>query len=369
MGELGMSCVALADIPNATFNGFTKRLRPQSQKIVLPEYAGYFFRSPGFRSDVTAMSTLSTRASLNNEMLARLSIAIPPLDEQAAIGRILKAFDDKIELNRRMNETLEAMARALFKSWFVDFDPIRAKAKGRDLGLPQPLADLFPDAFQNSEVGDIPRGWRVSTLGDQFEAVKGVSYKGSGLSDQGTPLHNLNSVYEGGGYKYEGIKYYNGEYSERHLVKPGDVIVANTEQGHDRLLIGYAAIVPRLFGDTGITSHHIYRLRPKPGGELTAAFLCHLLNSPEMHDLISGYANGTTVNMLPLDGVQQPKITVPPRRLVKEFDELAKKIEARREETIIESGTLGSLRDTLLPKLISGELRVKDAEKRVEALV
>jgi type I restriction enzyme S subunit len=88
-----------------------------------------------------------------------------------------------------------------------------------------------------------------------------------------------------------------------------------------------------------------------------------------MHDLISGYANGTTVNMLPLDGVQQPKITVPPRRLVKEFDELAKKIEARREETIIESGTLGSLRDTLLPKLISGELRVKDAEKRVEALV
>jgi type I restriction enzyme S subunit len=255
------------------------------------------------------------------------------------------------------------MARALFKSWFVDFDPVRAKAEGRDPGLPQPLADLFPDSFEDSELGEIPKGWEVETLGDHFDAVKGVSYKGSGLGDSGMPLHNLNSVYEGGGYKYEGIKYYAGEYAERHVVRPGDVIVANTEQGHDRLLIGYAAVVPRLFGDHGIASHHIYRLRPKPGGPLTSTFLCHLLNSPQMHDIVSGYANGTTVNMLPVDGVQKPQIVCPPGPLVAAFDSLASNADNRREEMVSESRTLAALRDALLPKLISGELRVKDAEK------
>ena len=87
----------------------------------------------------------------------------PPPAEQRAIAHILGTLDDKIELNRRMNETLEAMARALFKSWFVDFDPVRAKAEGRDPGLPKPLADLFPDRFVDSELGEIPEGWEVSS--------------------------------------------------------------------------------------------------------------------------------------------------------------------------------------------------------------
>ena len=88
------------------------------------------------------------------------------IDEQRAIAHILGTLDDKIELNRRMNETLEAMARALFKSWFVDFDPVRAKAEGRDPGLPKPIADLFPDRFEDSELGEIPEGWEVKTFGD-----------------------------------------------------------------------------------------------------------------------------------------------------------------------------------------------------------
>lgn len=163
MEELGMSCVALRDVPDGTFNGFTKRLRPKPTGTVVPEYAGYFFRSPAFRREVTAMSALSTRASLNNEMLARLSLVLPSIEEQRAIAHILGTLDDKIELNRRMNETLEAMARALFKSWFVDFDPVRAKAEGRAPGLPKPIADLFPDRLVDSEFGEIPAGWEVET--------------------------------------------------------------------------------------------------------------------------------------------------------------------------------------------------------------
>lgn len=134
--------------------------------------------------------------------------------------------------------------------------------------------------------------------------------------------------------------------------------VANTEQGHDRLLIGYAAIIPRAFGQRGVASHHIYRLRPRGNSRLTGTFLCHLLNSRQMHDIVSGYANGTTVNMLPIDGVQTPAILVPPHPLVAAFDRLVAKIEARREEAVVESRSLAALRDTLLPKLISGELRI-----------
>jgi type I restriction enzyme S subunit len=371
MDELGMSCVALHDVPDATFNGFTKRLRPKGT-IVVPEYARYYFRSPIFRAEVTTMSSLSTRASLNNEMLGRLFISFPPEKQQEAIAHILGTLDDKIDLNRRMNETLEAMARALFKSWFVDFDPVRAKMEGRWRrgeslpGLPAHLYELFPDRLVDSELGEIPEGWGVTRLEDHFEATKGVSYKGSGLRDAGVPLHNLNSIYEGGGYKHEGIKYYCGDYAARHTVRTGDLIVANTEQGHDRLLIGYAALIPDSFGETGIASHHLYRLRPRPRSPLTNQYLCFLLNSAAMHGVVSSYANGTTVNMLPPDGVAKPTLVLPPATLIKMFDGLMSVIGRRKGVTMAESRTLTNLRDTLLPKLVSGELRIEDPDQLIE---
>ena len=318
------------------------------------------------QSAFTRFASGTTHQTIYFPEVKAFHICHPPPAEQGAIGHILQTLDDKIELNRRMNETLEAMARALFKSWFVDFDPVRAKTEGRDPGLPGHLADLFPDHLVDSELGQVPEGWAVQTLADHFDASKGLSYKGSGLGRSGVPLHNLNSVYEGGGYKYEGIKYYDGDYAERHLVRAGDVIVANTEQGHDRLLIGYAAIVPAFYGERGIASHHIYRLRRKADSPITAAFLCHLLNSFQMHQIVSGYANGTTVNMLPIDGVQEPMIVCPPQALAMAFDSLASMAGYRCNDLVSESRTLAALRDTLLPDLISGVLRVKDAERIVE---
>ena len=132
-------------------------------------------------------------------------------------------------------------------------------------------------------------------LADCLDVARGLSYKGSGLSSYGIPMHNLNSIYEGGGYKDDGIKFYNGDFQERHVTQPGDVIVANTEQGHDRLLIGFTAIVPQRFGDQGLFSHHIYRVRPKHSVGLSPEFVCHLLNTQAMHETVSGYATGTTV--------------------------------------------------------------------------
>jgi type I restriction enzyme S subunit len=305
----------------------------------------------------------SAQASLNRNYIYPIRIRVPNPTEQRAIAHILGTLDDKIELNRRMNETLEAMARALFKSWFVAFDPVRAKAEGRDSGLPQPLADLFPDSFEDSELGEIPKGWRVAPLADCIDVVRGLSYKGSGLSRDGMPMHNLNSIYEGGSYKHDGLKHYEGEYKPHHVARSGDVIVANTEQGHHRLLIGYAAIVPGCFDDESLFSHHIYRVRPKNSSGLTPDYLCHLLNTRVMHDTVSGYANGTTVNMLPIDGLQSPHVLVPPSEIVVAFNDLAEAARNRHEGMVEEARTLAALRDTLLPKLISGALRVRDAER------
>ncbi len=293
-----------------------------------------------------------------------LRLKLPALSEQKAIAHILSSLDDKIELNRQMNETLEAMARAIFKSWFVDFDPVSAKRSGRQpAGMDTATADLFPDEFEESSLGLIPKGWRVGKLGDYVEAVKGLSYKGKGLSDSGIPLHNLNSVYEGGSYKYEGIKYYVGEYKDRHIVYPGDVIVTNTEQGFKFLLIGYPAIVPKHYGSFGIFSHHIFRVRPLPDSPLTSNFIYLLLISPHFRDQVIGYTNGTTVNMLSADGLKSPLLAVPPHEIVEKFDKIVSFLLEKKEQNYEESQSLIEVRDTLLPKLMSGEIRVKEAEK------
>ena len=311
------------------------------------------------QTDISGYLSGSTMPKLTQGSMNRIRVIAPSRPIQDRIVDILSALDDKIELNRRMNETLESMARALFRSWFIDFDPVRAKAAGRKPpGLDPAVAKLFPKEFETSLLGKIPAGWKVAKLAEHVEAVKGLSYKGEGLADSGVPLHNLNSVREGGGYKFEGLKRYTGEFRERHAIHPGDLIVTNTEQGHDCLLIGYAAIVPKSFGDTGIYSHHLYRVRVLKGSPTTPDFLCELLNSPRMHDVVSGYGNGTTVNMLPADGLQQPEFVVPPAELIARYSDFAKSARLRKEELVAESKALAATRDALLPKLLSGELRV-----------
>ena len=323
----------------------------------------YALQSVGVRHELLSRATGTTAQGIRQSELRRIHVPLPPMGEQLAIAGVLGALDDKIDVNRRMSQTLEGTARALFRSWFVDFDPVRAKAQGRNPGLPEHLARLFPDSFEGSELGEIPAGWRATRLEECVDVVRGVSYKGSGLSPEGLPMHNLNSIYEGGGYKRDGLKYYTGDYRLDHVARPGDLIVANTEQGHYRRLIGYAAVVPALFESVSLFSHHLYRVRPKAPSELTPEYLCHMLNSDAMHDVVSGYANGTTVNMLPIDGLRSPEIVVPPPRVVTAFSAVAGNMRGRKEEAESEERTLSSIRDALLPRLISGELRVPDAER------
>ena len=358
-GSIGEVAIIPGDRARYMLSTSLMKFRPDPEKIS-PLFLFYYFRSDTGRAEIMRFSSQVGTPGIGQPLtsLRQFRVPIPPSEEQERIAGILSSIDDKIELNRRMNATLEAMARALFKSWFIDFDPVRAKMAGRDTRLPREIAELFPDRLMDSVLGEIPMGWDIGTLAQHVEVAKGVSYKGRGLGRDGIPLHNLNSVHEGGGYKYDGIKFYAGDYASRHVVRPGDVIIANTEQGHDRLLIGYAAIVPNFFGEHGICSHHLYRLRPRRNGQLSMPFLQQLLNSPMMHDLVSGYANGTTVNMLPVDAVQKPMLSIPPRRLIDSFDAVAMEIEHRRDQVVGESRTLEVIREGLLPKLVSGDLRV-----------
>ena len=171
-------------------------------------------------------------------------------------------------------------------------------------------------------------------------------------------MHNLNSIYEGGGYKYEGIKYYSGDFKERHLVSPGDVIITNTEQGHDLLLIGFPAIMPRFFGDSGIFSQHIYKLIIRDT-YISEPFLYYLLMSYDVREQITGATNGSTVNMLPKDGIEWAKFKLPPELKIREFTNIVRSYLEKKEFIHSQVRTLEKLRDTLLPKLMSGEVSVK----------
>ena len=334
-------------------------LRPDPKKCD-SRFLLYSIQSDAVQHEIKVNEgTGSTVSNLRIPLLEALPIPHPPLPEQKAIAAVLGALDDKIELNRRMNVTLEAMARALFQSWFVDFDPVRAKLDGRQPpNLDPATAALFPDSFQESKLGHIPKGWKVQSFADHITADRGLSYKGAGLRDDGSgvPMHNLNSIFEGGGYKHDGIKYYAGDYRDKHLVEPGDMIVTNTEQGFEHLLIGHAAIVPSRFGPRGIFSHHIYRVRFKPSSNLTPHYLVQLFNNRRWHYWISGFSNGTTINMLPKDALEMPLLVVPPAELVEAFTRLAQSIHDQIEENITQSRTLANVRDTLLPKLLDGQL-------------
>ncbi len=325
-----------------TFEGHLIRARV-NEEIASPKYVYYYFNSFIGKSKIKTLVDVTAAAGIRSSDLGNLKINLPPAPAQYRIADIIFALDEKIELNRQTNVTLGAIVQALFKEWFVDFNFPTAKGE-----------------MIESELGMIPNGWKITAFEDELEAERGLSYKGAGLeTENAMPMHNLNSVYEGGGYKFNGIKYYSGEYKEKHIVRPGDLIVANTEQGHKYLLIGYPAIVPSTFGEIGIYSHHIYCLRPKPHSYLTTDFVYQLLLQSEIREQVIGFANGTTVNMLKIEGLRKPKFVLPPKELVVQFSELARSVRLRHEENINQSTTLAAVRDTLLPRLMSGEVSVK----------
>jgi len=291
----------------------------------------YWCRGSEFAAQLAGMKASTDMApylSLIDQK--RLQITLPPVSEQRAIAHILGTLDDKIELNRRMNETLEAMARALFKSWFVGFDPVRAKAEGRDPGLPKPLADLFPDSFEDSELGEIPKGWEVRKLGDLLELAYGKALKAEDRQEGNVPVYGSNGQV---GWHDEGL-----------VAGPGIVV---GRKGNP----GISTWVASDFFPIDTTFYVV----PKTNCR-SLHFLFHVL---QIHDLASLGAD-SAVPGLNRNLAYMSDQLLPPARLLEQFERLAggfsRRVNCGNEET----RALADLRDTVLPKLISGDLRVKD---------
>ncbi|HDQ06091.1 MAG TPA: restriction endonuclease subunit S [Candidatus Bathyarchaeota archaeon] len=256
--------------------------------------------------------------------------------EQRAIAHILGLLDDKIELNRRMNQTLEAMARAIFKSWFVDFDPVRAKAEGRPTGLPDNIAALFPDSFQDSELGEIPRGWAVKTISEVAEFAYGKALKASDRKPGDVPVFGSNGQV--------------GLHNEALAKGPGIVIGRKGNPG----------IVTWSYEDFFPIDTTFYVKRT--GIVASLNYLFYALKAQDLPSLSADSA----VPGLNRSLAYMSKILVPHEDVLTAFDGKVDPLFQKIYENEKEAETLASLRDTLLPKLISGELRIKDTEKLLE---
>ena len=298
---------------------------------------------------------------LNAGDLARLDVEIPTdKKEQRAIAHILGTLDDKIELNRRMSETLEAMARALFKSWFVDFDPVRAKMEGRWRrgqslpGLPAHLYDLFPDKLVPSELGEIPEGWDVAALDDAIE----VNPKRSLRRGEPAPYLDMAGM-PTKGHAPDAVA--EREFGSGMRFTNGDTLVARITPCLEN---GKTAFVDFLQdGQVGWGSTEYIVLRPKP--PLPGEFAYCLARSPEFRDFaIQSMTGSSGRQRVPASALSRYLLALPTSpALAEAFGRQVTRLFARASRACAESRTLAALRDTLLPKLISGELRVKDAQR------
>jgi type I restriction enzyme S subunit len=253
----------------------------------------------------------------------------------------MDALDDKIELNRKLNETLVQMARAIFKSWFVDFEPFRDKG------------------MVDSPLGRIPKGWDVRQVQTFADVEKGLSYKGQFLAEVGVPMVNLGCLTGHGRFNPAELKHYGGDFKPRHTVRPGDIVIANTDITQKREVLGSPAVVPPL-GEARefVFTHHVFAVRLREEYASWMFYVYYSLLQDEFRERAAGFATGTTVLALPRDAVLDLAIPAPPEQVVQAFSALVVPLVQSGWKNDAESRTLAAIRDALLPKLMSGEVKV-----------
>jgi type I restriction enzyme S subunit len=310
--------------------------------------------------DINAMDSGSAIPSTSREEFYNLSVRVPPLPEQRAIAHILGTLDDKIELNRRMSETLEEMARALFKAWFVDFEPVRAKMEGRWRrgeslpGLPARLYDLFPARLMDSELGEIPEGWEMGTLGDVAELLR----DSENPSDSPDALFSHFSIPAFDEGQWPKLEHGENIKSQKWRVPPGVVLLSKLNPEIERVWL--VDVQPC---DRAVCSTEFLVLAPR--GLHGRSYVYCAARSPVFRQELERLVTGTSKShqRAQVSAILGLRVVLPPAQVLKQFDKAAGPLLARTLECRRESRALAALRDALLPKLISGEIRVKDAER------
>ena len=320
-----------------------------------PAFLGYVIKGPEWRQWTTAAGVGSVRVRIYFRELAKMPMTVPPLAEQKAIAAALGVLDDKIELNRRMNETLEAMARALFQSWFVDFDPVRAKLDGRPPAALDPAtAALFPESFEDSPIGHIPTGWKVVELGQIADVIDCLHAKKPERCENGQHYLQLNNIRDNGTIDitdsfFISAKDYQKWISRMEAV-PGDCVITNVGR------VGAVGQIPE--GVKAALGRNITGIRCKAEFPLPT-FLIECLVSESMREEIRLKTDsGTILDALNVKNIPKLRFVRPTLEIGGRFEELTRPLRRRMEQNMTESRTLTTLRDTLLPKLLSGELSV-----------
>lgn len=341
------------------FSGRCLRIRPNRSKID-PGYLSWFFGLPSFRQYIRRIAVGATMPSLNTKILSDVPIYYPPsLGEQRAIAHILGSLDDKIELNRRMSRTLEGIAQAIFKSWFIDFDPVKAKMDGREpYGLKPEIADLFPSRLVESELGPIPEGWQVVGLLDISNRISG-----------GTPKTSILEYWDGDieWVSASDVSNHNRSYVVRTARRITQLGLANSS----------ATIVPKnttvitargtvgnicLLGRPMAINQTNYGIRAHQG---VGDFFVYFTVASEIDTLLS-LAYGTIFDTITTATLADIQVVLPQQALLQAFDDIVTPLMGRALLSCQENLILEEIRDTLLPKLISGEIRIPDAERFLE---
>ena len=331
-------------------------LRPDPSKVD-GQFLLYALQSPGVQHQIGwNEGTGSTVSNLRIPVLESLTVNLPPLKVQKGVASSLAALDDRITLLRETNATLEAIAQALFKSWFVDFDPVRAKRDGRaPEGMDEATAALFPDSFDDSKLGAVPTGWRCAAVGDLCSTT----------TNGGTPSRSRSDFWEQGSIPW----FKTGEFNDGFLLESSEQITEAALTHSSVKLLPAGAVLMAIYaaptvGRLGVTTtaatfnQACTGMVAKP--EVGTWFLYWTLYFGR--DWFNSRANGAAQQNISKAIVSSYKVTMPSEGLLKEFDEIAGALHRRIRANTEQALSLSKLRDTLLPRLISGQLRLPEAQ-------
>lgn len=326
MDELGMSSVALKDYPHATYNGFTKRLRPINPERILPEFIGYYLRTAVFRAGFTAFSTMTTRASLRNEDLLSMKVPVPDMQTQKHISSILSAYDDLVESNQKQIKLLEEAAQRLYKEWFVDL--------------------RFPGHETTPIVDGIPQGWERMVLSEVTSVLKrGISPK---YSDNGKYSVINQKCIRSSIMDISESRRQEKEYVPTLNLQDSDTVICSTGTG----TLGR---VGRVYGDYPNTTFdsHVTLVRAKENPN----YIYHVVKSQQ--EYLMGMGRGSTNQQeLYRDVIERLVVLCPSQDILLKADRVLNAIHCKIKAVYLQNNLLVESRDRLLPKLMSGELEV-----------